>query len=99
MASIIAKRTNSNINYYSSHKRDTKGRIEGVRVETYEVTLIEKPTDAMMYYALEPGFYYVACITKTKNSEKFGASQPRQHFKSDEERQAAIAKRLRKAGI
>lgn len=99
MPSVIKERTNSNVNYYSSHRRDTKGRLEGVCVETYEVTLVERPADAMIYYGLEPGFYYVACITKTKNSEKFGASQPRQHFKTAAERQAAIAKRLRKAGI
>ncbi len=99
MPSILGKQTTASSTIYTAGKKDAKGRVEGVRVEVCEVTLIDRPADVLTYYGLEPGFYYVAKIDKTKNGKPFGASQPRQFFKTDEERQAAILKRLKKAGV
>ncbi|MBM7326638.1 hypothetical protein JS562_26620 [Agrobacterium sp. S2] len=99
MPSILGKQTEANVTIYTAGKKDAKGRVEGVRVEVCEVTLIDRPADVLTYYGLEPGFYFVAKIDKTKNGERFGATQPRQFFKTEEERQSAILKRLKKAGI
>lgn len=99
MQSIVKMETAIVSTIYAGGKTDTKGRVEGLIVEIWEVEMIERPADALTYYKYEPGYYFVACITKTKNGKKFGASQPRQLFKTNEERQTAILKRLKKAGI
>lgn len=83
-----------------SGKIDAKGRAMGTRVRTNEVTLTElSENDAktMSYYRLEPGHYYTAQIQATKNGEKWGSWQPTQYFKTEAERDAAVAKRLAKA--
>lgn len=82
-----------------SGKVDAKGRKMGTLVRTNEVTYAALPEDAPIgsYYRMEPGHYYAVRIQAAKDGVAWGASQPSQFFKTEAERDAAIAKRLAKA--
>jgi len=84
---------------------DEKGRAIGLRVSRYRVTYRNPPQAGESgrigcWYIVPEGFeldvtYWAVNCQVTRNGRSYGASQPRQLFKSEAEREAFIAKRIK----
>ena len=84
---------------YSAHNvsfgfTDTKGRVIGYTMETWEVDVTEAPPEIVgtywNYCGLEPGHYYACCPQATRDASKYGALQPEKFYRTSNERIAYI---------
>lgn len=75
---------------------DAKGREIGLSIIVAPVTVTEAPADSKMYYTCfdEVGEYIGVRMNATRNGIEFGASQQADYFKTQQEADAAIAKRV-----
>jgi hypothetical protein len=75
---------------------DEKGRKLGLSIRIRPVLVVEAPEDAkcpcLGFDSV--GEYFDVCMKATRNGFEFGASQPSSYFKTVEEMEAAIAKRI-----
>ncbi len=74
--------------------KDRLGRDIGVRIATFAAVFTEASEEDTGCYRHEPGYFFGVNIQATRNGVEYGASQPNKYFKTIEERDAHIAKRL-----
>lgn len=73
---------------------DAKGREFGLNVYTSEAEYAPIEEGERWGYGYEPGYYFVACCQPTRNGENYGSSQDSRHFKTRQERDLYICRRL-----
>lgn len=87
----IADQTDMGHEVHDFGVKDARGRAIGAKVYYREIELVEfTPEEFQVYYALPAGYYYVATMRATRNGVDYGASQPRQYFATEAERDAAV---------
>lgn len=100
---ILVNQTAVARRYVESENADAKGRKNGVFIETYEGDMIDRPEGQVGYYYSERmtlrGRVYALCLQAGKDGSQWGASQGFKFFGSEAERDAAIAKRVKKLGL
>lgn len=73
---------------------DAKKREIGCRIVTLETEFYIDADHSDSGYRMEPGRYFSANIQATRSGVEYGASQSWEHFKTEAERDAYIAKRI-----
>lgn len=77
---------------------DDRGREVGILAilweEAYMQATREQERTGMWHRSVEPGRYFVANIQTTRGGKRYGAVQPDQLFKTTEERDTYVAKRV-----
>jgi len=78
---------------------DAKGREFGAQVQTCETTFRDMTPEEMQrssysYSTTPAGHYFTVTVQAQRGGINWGASQPAQHFKTLEERQQYIDRRL-----
>ena len=75
---------------------DPKGREIGVSISSAPITVVRDEDSMSSYRGLnEEGDYISVCISPTRNGQEFGACQPSSYYKTQEEADAAIEKRIK----
>lgn len=85
-----------NTTQIDSNETDSKGRVIGKVVVTWEADVIPAPKTAVCYMTLGRGYYYVANVQATRDGSPFGASQRDKYFATRDERDAYVTKRISK---
>lgn len=73
---------------------DAKGREFGLNVSTWEAEYAPQDEGKPWGFSHAPGRYFVACCQASRNGENYGASQGDAHFKTRQERDLYICRRL-----
>ena len=73
---------------------DNKGRELGLNVTTYEADYAPQDDGKHWGFVFEPGHYFVACCQASRDGKNYGAGQDSKHFKTREERDLYICRRL-----
>jgi hypothetical protein len=81
---------------FPRHK-DAKGRVIGADIHRFLATFTQKSEDARNGYRHEPGTFFGFRPHATRNGLPYGASQSRQYFKTEAEREQAISAYLANA--
>lgn len=70
----------------------------GAKIWTFEIEFTPAPADDRRgWHNRVPGRYFGLLVSATRNGEPYGASQSERYFKTDGERDKAIAKYLKGA--
>lgn len=102
------RRQNAKISALDFGVVDERGRRMGALIDFYEFDLVEveeaereartRSSDVNLrcrgYFNAEPGHYFAYCPHATRNGRRFGALQATPWFKTEAEREAAVAKYL-----
>jgi hypothetical protein len=73
---------------------DQKGRKIGMEIYTWEQDFVEVPQDSTSWYRIPVGHYFIVRGSATRDGQVFGAYQYPIEFKTIEERDAYIEKRI-----
>lgn len=95
---MVETRDNFELTHYRFGLFDRKGREFGAQVQTCETTFRDMTKEerafACSWNTIAAGHYFAVTVQMQKNGISWGSSQPRQYFKTAEERKAYLDKRF-----
>lgn len=90
----ITSRSPVSVKMVSFGVRDSKGRVMGAQLVTYEAVFKPLGADLKMWYNIAPGRYYALRVWATRDDKTYGATQSTKYFATVSERELAIKKYL-----